>query len=153
VSEKWDNRFLDLARFVSGWSKDPSTKVGAVIADANRRIVSVGYNGFPIGVDDTPWRLEDREMKLSLTVHAEINAVLFAKSNGEVSGCTLYTWPFMPCDRCAVVIIQSQMIDHVTAPVAQSHHFKRWGDAFTIAYDVMREAGLSVTLLEGGQHA
>ncbi|MBI2669577.1 MAG: hypothetical protein HYX20_00290 [Candidatus Yanofskybacteria bacterium] len=63
MTEKWDRRFLALAEFVAQWSKDPSTKTGAVIVDSNNRLVSVGYNGFPRGVNDSPERLENREIK------------------------------------------------------------------------------------------
>jgi dCMP deaminase len=89
-SQKWHNRFLDLAKFISGWSKDPSTKVGAVIVDKNKRIVSVGYNGFPKDVKDDN-RLYDRESKYLIIIHAEINAILFA--NKSLDDCILYTYP------------------------------------------------------------
>ena len=96
ASMKWDQRFLELAKLVSTWSKDPSTKVGAVIAH-DRKIISVGYNGFPEGVLDTAERYYDRETKYKYMVHAERNALLFA--NTSVKGMTLYTYPFMPCIR------------------------------------------------------
>ena len=78
VSDKWDRRFVDLARYVASWSKDPSTKTGAVIVDDYNRIVSVGYNGFPRGIRDDEERLSNRDVKLSLMVHCEINAIIFA---------------------------------------------------------------------------
>jgi len=73
---KWDSRFMDLARLVASWSKDPSTQVGAVIVDQDKRIVSTGFNGFPRCVNDSP---VDREVKLLRTIHAEENALLFAR--------------------------------------------------------------------------
>ena len=97
-SEKWDNRFLELARVVSSWSKDPSTKVGAVIAD-NKHIVSVGFNGFPAHVEDREEWLANRETKLQLITHAEINAILNAAR--PVRGCTVYLYPIFPCPDCA----------------------------------------------------
>ena len=100
---KWGGRFLGLARLVAGWSKDPSTKVGAVITDGNR-IISVGYNGLPAGLKDLEERLTIRDIKYEMTIHAEINAILFA--GRPLRGMTLYTWPFGPCARCASVIIQ-----------------------------------------------
>src|SRR5690242_18395881 len=102
--EKWDRRFLDLAKFVAQWSKDPSTKTGAVIT-RGREVVSVGYNGFPRDVEDAPERYNDRELKYKLIVHCERNALLFAKQ--DLSGCTLYTYPFMSCTPCAGMVIQS----------------------------------------------
>ena len=64
----WDTRFLDLAEHISKWSKDPSTKVGAVIVDSYRRIVSTGYNGFPQGVMDSYDRLTDRDTKYEIII-------------------------------------------------------------------------------------
>ena len=90
---KWDERFMKLAEHVASWSKDPSTKVGAVIVDEQHRIVSLGSNGFPKGIaDDT--RLDDRAKKYEIVVHAEINAILFA--NKPVGNCTLYVYPLPP---------------------------------------------------------
>ena len=94
TSVEWDLRFLELAKLVSTWSKDPSTKVGAVIIDDNRRVVSVGYNGFPKGVRDSEHRLGNREVKYNYMVHAERNAMLFANSIPKNS--TIYTYPFCP---------------------------------------------------------
>lgn len=98
--------YLDLARQVSTASKDPSTKVGAVIVGLRKEIVSVGFNGFPMGMNDDPALYEDREEKYSRIIHAEMNALLFASRPLE-EGCTLYTWPFGPCDRCMVHMLQS----------------------------------------------
>jgi dCMP deaminase len=100
----WDKRFLELAELVSSWSKDPSTKVGAVIVDNQNIIVSVGFNGFPKGIKDND-RLNHRDSKYQIIVHAENNALMFAKR--PLDGCTIYTYPFMPCPRCAGMIIQS----------------------------------------------
>lgn len=69
MDNKWDFRFLDLAKFISSWSKDPSTKVGAVITDWDNRIVSIGYNGFPKNVHDCPNMLEDRATKYLSLIH------------------------------------------------------------------------------------
>ena len=101
---KWPRRFLKLAQEVATWSKDPNTKVGAVIVDERNRIVGLGYNGFPRGVADSPALYSDRESKLSLVVHAEANAIL--NSNRVVSGCHLYT-SLPPCNECAKLIIQA----------------------------------------------
>ena len=76
MSEKWDKRFLALAEHIARWSKDPSTKIGAVIVDPNKRVVSLGYNCFPRGVEDSEERLENREVKYKIIVHCERNALL-----------------------------------------------------------------------------
>ena len=104
ILSKWDNRFLDLAEHVSSWSKDPSTKVGAVIANG-KFLTSVGYNGFPPPIVDEKELLEDRNSKYSMTVHAEMNAIFNA---GErLQGQTLYVYPLFPCPNCAKHIVAS----------------------------------------------
>lgn len=105
-SMKWDLRFLGLAAHIAGWSKDPSTKCGAVVVRANRTVASMGYNGFPRGVIDNLLLLEDREEKYKRVVHAEMNALLFLRESID-RGYTLYTWPFPPCDRCATCLINT----------------------------------------------
>jgi dCMP deaminase len=95
---KWDLRFMELAQVVSSWSKDPSTKVGSVIAD-KKHIVSVGFNGFPAGVEDREEWLNNRETKLRLITHAEINAILNARCSVRVF--TVYLYPIFPCPDCA----------------------------------------------------
>jgi dCMP deaminase len=136
---KWDKRFLDLALFISGWSKDPSTRCGAVITRGNR-IISLGFNGFPSGVHDDG-RLEDRETKYKMVLHAEDNALLFAKQ--DLTGCTIYTQPFPPCSRCAGKIIQSG-ITKVIAPTESPELWNRWRDDLTLASDMFREAGVTL---------
>ena len=140
-STKWDKRFLDLAKLCGSWSKDPSTQVGAVIVDGNNRIVSIGFNGFPQGVEDSEERLVDRETKYDIIVHAEANALMFA--NKSVEGCTLYTWPFQPCSRCAGLIIQSG-ISRVVSIVRRD---ERWQKNFKLASKLFEEAGIIVEYL------
>lgn len=93
MDKKWDLRFLRLSQCISTFSKDPSTKVGAVIVRPDKTIASMGFNGFPKKLKDDA-RYNDREVKYSLIVHGEINAILFAKES--LTGYTLYTYPFMP---------------------------------------------------------
>jgi dCMP deaminase len=138
---KWDVRFLELARFIAQWSKDPSTKTGAVIVDNKRRIISVGYNGFPGGVEDSPTRLENRETKLKMIVHCERNALLFALRS--VEGCTLYTWPFMSCAPCAAMVIQAG----IKRCVAPFNVVERWLDDFQLAKEMFSEAGVKIDLM------
>jgi dCMP deaminase len=98
----WHKRFFDMADLVGSWSKDPSTKVGAVIVRPDRTITSVGYNGFPRGVEAV---YTTRDAKLLRTVHAEANAILAAQE--PLRGYTLYVTPLHPCANCAAFIIQS----------------------------------------------
>ena len=141
-STKWDKRFLDLAKLCGSWSKDPSTQVGAVIVDGNNRIVSIGFNGFPQGVEDSEERLVDREIKYDIIVHAEANALMFA--NKSVEGCTLYTWPFQPCSRCAGLIIQSG----ITRVVSVVHGDDRWKKNFELSQKLFSESKVVLEYVE-----
>ena len=138
--DHWDRRFLALAEFISKWSKDPSTQVGAVVTHTkSRRIVSTGFNGFPAGVADLPERLLDRETKYEMIVHAEQNALTFAGSRAE--GCTLYVVPLAPCARCAALIIQAGIARVVSPPPDFKH--PRWGKTARIARAMFKEAGIA----------
>ena len=142
---KWDLRFLDLAKFFCNWSKDPSTKTGAAIVDKNKRIISTGYNGFAKGVQDYPDRYNDRELKYKFISHCENNAILFARR--PLKGCTLYTYPFQSCSRCAVSVIQSGIIRCV-APVIPEHLKSRWGEDMELASIMFKEADVELNLID-----
>lgn len=142
---EWHKRLLELAQVVSRWSKDPSTKVGAVITDNDKRIISLGYNGFPKGVEDTQERLSNREQKYKYTVHAEMNAMLFAQR--ELTDAYLYTYPFAPCADCAGPIIQSG-INPVVSLIPSPEFEERWGKSFEIAEMMFNESGKSLILFE-----
>lgn len=141
---KWDRRFLEMARLVASWSKDPSTQTGAVIVDRDNRVVSVGYNGFPKGVKDNPARYADRETKYKMIVHCERNAILFARR--DLSRCTLYTWPFMSCSQCAGLVIQSG-IRRCVAPPIPDHLKDRWGEDMKLGRSMFEEAGVELCIL------
>lgn len=135
---KWDERFLKLAEHVSGWSKDPSTKVGAVITDQQNRVISVGYNGFPAGIADTAERLNNRDEKLDLTIHAEENALLFAQR--PLNGCNLYVWPLPPCIKCAAKIVQTG-IKRVISPACKK---EKWIESCEKGRTILTEARIIV---------
>lgn len=144
--DKWDHRFLVLADHISGWSKDPSTQVGCVLTK-KRRVVSMGFNGFPAGVEDTEERLADRDTKYEMVVHAEQNALMFAGDRAE--GCDLYVHPLPPCARCAVLIIQTGIVRVVCDQPDFDH--ERWGEQAKIADTMFREAGLEVDYRQPGE--
>jgi dCMP deaminase len=135
---KWDYRFMELAKLVAGWSKDPSSTVGAVIVRPDRTICSVGFNGLPRGVEDHPERLLDRDKKLQYMVHAEANAILSARE--PLNNYSLYVWPFHPCCHCAAAIIQSG-IKEVHCPDTM-----RWSESFDVAKVMFAEADVTLTL-------
>ncbi len=135
-NKKWDLRYLHLAKVFSTWSKDPSTKVGAVIAKG-KLLVSSGYNGFPQGVLDDPETLENRQQKYKRVIHAEVNAILFAKKR---KNCTLYTYPLLPCSCCASIIIQSG----ITSVVSIDNIPERWKESIDVSLELFREAKVQV---------
>lgn len=139
---KWDERYLDLSKFISQWSKDPSTKTGAVIVSKMGSVVSVGYNGFACGVLDSPERLNNREEKYKMIVHCERNAIIFAQR--DLADCTLYTWPFMSCGPCAGMVIQSG-IKRCVAPVNNN---PRWAADFDLTKTMFKEAGVQLDLVD-----
>ena len=142
VSEKWHVRFLELAQHIAGWSRDPSTGVGAVIVDPQTKaILSTGFNGLPRGVHDTEDRLRDREYKLMVTAHAELNAIVHAARFGHrIAGSFLYT-SLSPCSHCASAIVQAGISCVVTTDEAFP---ARWVDSFTHGRSLLLEAGVGV---------
>lgn len=145
--DKWDRRYLRLAQEVSRWSKDPSTQVGAVLVKDNR-VVSVGYNGFPEGVEDTDDRYLDREKKYKYIVHAEVNAILVA--GHEAREATLYVYPSFDipnvCHECAKSVIQSGVsrIVGFTPSPENKERAKRWSDSIQTARVMLQEAGVDI---------
>ena len=137
ILKKWDLRLLEMARNAANWSKDPSTKVGAIIVDDDKRVISVGYNGFPKGVRDDE-RLDDRQEKYKIIVHAERNALLFANTN--VKNCHIYTYPFLPCSVCAGMIIQAG----IKRVVSVKNNNLRWQQDFKVSRKMFQEAEIHV---------
>ncbi|MGL5616542.1 MAG: deoxycytidylate deaminase [Sarcina sp.] len=105
----WDEYFMGVALISAFRSKDPNTQVGACIVDKNKKIIGIGYNGFPIGCsdDDFSWGNEGEFLntKYPYTCHAELNAILNSIGK-ELEGCKIYSTLF-PCNECAKAIIQS----------------------------------------------
>jgi dCMP deaminase len=138
----WDARFLELARHIAAWSKDPSTQVGCVVVGPDREIRSTGFNGFPRGIEDTAERLQDRDQKYPLVCHAEENAIMHAARIGvALKGCVAYvTWP--PCTRCARSLIQAG-VGEIAYPSGLEIP-ERWREDFTISSGMLNEAGVLV---------
>jgi len=138
--EKWDQRYLELAELVSTWSKDPSTRTGAVIVGPDNFLISVGYNGFPRLVQDSLDRLDNRDLKYKMIVHCERNAIIAAKR--DLAGCTLYTYPFMSCAPCAGMVIQAG----ISRCVAPFNDNPRWQEDFKLTQQMFKEARVELTL-------
>jgi len=139
---KWHVRFINLATHIAQWSKDPSTKVGAVIVDSQRRVVSLGYNGLPRGVHDDYHILNNKELKLQVVKHAEENAIL--NSLLRPAGCTIYV-THHPCASCAGSIIQSGITRVVFLSVPVDNTFnQRWRQSIELAQTMFEQAGVEV---------
>ena len=149
--EKWDRYFLGLAKYVSTASKDPSTKVGAVVVDPERRVVGTGYNGFPRGVNDSEERYQNRELKYELVVHAEINAILTA--GDKARGGTLYVYPGFGspcmCTGCAKSAIQAGVRRVVgLLEEVDADRLARWKASLCNAQLLCDEAGIITEVLK-----
>lgn len=152
---KWDKHFLDLALLNAKMSKDPSTKVGAILV-RDRHIIGSGFNGLPIGLSDTDERLNNREVKLKFVVHAEMNSVLAAAKFGiPTNGSTIYLcatnssgeiWGGPPCHRCIVELIQAgiQKIVTYTPKKIPSH----WEDSLELSKQIIHEVGIEYRVIE-----
>lgn len=101
---EWDDYFLNIAETVSLKSKDPSSKMGCVIVDQNKRVVSVGFNGLVRGADESKLTLSERPMKYHFVIHSEMNAIIYARQNLE--GCTVYN-RVATCDNCLKHCLQA----------------------------------------------
>lgn len=134
----WSYRFLQLAETVASWSKDPSTKVGSVIVDDKRRVIGLGYNGFPRGIEDHQERYSDRDVKYLFVCHAERNAL--DNAPGNVEGSTLYVTLF-PCNECCKSIIQRGVKKVVTFVPSAG---KRLLHNHDISYIMLKEAGVEL---------
>jgi dCMP deaminase len=141
--KKWDQRFMELARLVSTWSKDPSTKIGVALVK-DRKVVSTGYNGFPAGIADDD-RLHDRPVKYTLVVHAEMNALLQAGHDASHSTAYLWGFPGPPCQQCAKHLIQAGVKRVVTRAGEDN---PRWAEDFKIARAMLAEAGVTLDTIE-----
>jgi dCMP deaminase len=138
MTKNWDTRFLDMAKLVSTWSKDPSTQTGAVIVRPDRTVVSIGFNGFPKNMPDNPEWYANREEKYSRIVHCEVNALIHAFE--PLKNCTLYTYPFACCDRCVVQMLQAGILRFVF-PEPTADALSRWGTAFVKTKQYMMDSG------------
>lgn len=141
----WNQRYLNIAKQIASWSKDPSTKVGAVIVGDKNQIISQGYNGFPRGFKDSLDRLYNRETKYKFTIHAEANALYNALYNGvSVNGTTIYVHGLPVCVECAKAIIQSG----IKRVVYDSLPKENWKQSNEDALKLFSEAGVDVVYEE-----
>lgn len=143
----WDDRWLGMARLVASWSKDRSRCVGCVIVNNRNVVVSLGWNGFPRGIDD---EIEDRHRrpeKYLWSEHAERNALFNASASGNSTlNCRIYQSMY-PCAHCARGIVQAGIIEVVT--VEPDWNDMTYGDEFAVTKAMLKEAGVKVRFVKG----
>ena len=144
LNKKWASRLLKMAKDVASWSKDESTKVGAVITTLDGSPVSWGFNGMAKGIDDTIGGRHERPLKYKWMCHAERNAMDLSP-RGDLTDCVMFV-TFSPCTNCAQSIIQRGI---KTVVIDANHTFdkapERWQEDMGIAIDMLWEAGVTVT--------
>lgn len=139
MDDRWIDYFFEMAECASRMSRDPSTKVGAVIVRPDKTIVSTGFNGFPRGVSDNPILYNTRELKYPRIVHAEMNAILTAREC--LQGYSLFVTPLPPCPHCTGAIIQSGI---KTVFWRGPEVPERWANEMNTATQMFREAYVTV---------
>ena len=139
INKKWGDRYLNICKEISTWSKDPSTKVGAVVVGDKNQILSQGYNGFPRGIHDSDTRYSDKKRKYELVVHAEMNAIYNATYNGQsLQGATMYVSGLHVCHECAKAIIQVG----IGSVVAEGEMKPHWEESLKLTRQLFSEAGI-----------
>jgi dCMP deaminase len=144
---KWSRRYLDVAKEVATWSKDPSKKIGAIAVGDKGQILSQGYNGFPRGVKDTDNRYNVREEKYKYVVHGEMNCIYNACNSGvSLNGATLYVTGLPVCSECAKGIIQvgiSKVVMEYPKDIPDN-----WKESMILTQQMFLEAGVVCTTHE-----
>jgi dCMP deaminase len=145
--QKWDERFMLLAHHLATWSIEKGRRVGTVIVGPDNEVRSTGFNGLPRGVRDD---LEERHSRVTgakyiWSCHAEQNAIFNAARIGmALKGCTIYV-PWFPCVECTKAIIQSGITELVA--YAPDRPSSNWHEDFSIAGQMLKEAGIEVRLI------
>ncbi len=144
ILDKWDERYLSLAKEVSTWSKDPSTQVGAITVGSKKEVLSQGFNGFPRGIHDTDERYNHRKNKYQLVVHAEMNAIYNATYSGtSLDGATLYVYGLPICSECAKGIIQ---VGIKRVVIEKSKELDNWNQSVRFSQEMFIEAGVELVI-------
>ena len=148
----WDQYFITMAYLVSMKSKDPSTKVGAVIVGSDNEVRMTGYNGLPRNISDLFERYANKEFKNLAVNHAEENAIIQCARVGISSkGCTMYV-PWIPCAKCSKSIIQAGIIKVIydaNFPGNKRENQKNWEYSISISLEILKEAGIEIRAFNG----
>lgn len=127
------------------YSKDPTTKTGALVLGDLPKEIAIGYNGFPPGIADTEDRLLDRALKNQLTRHAEENAI--SNVRGFIPR-VIYATHYPCADKCALGILAARTIRRVVTVASAGEFADRWGESCARSAALFREAGITVDVLE-----
>lgn len=140
-SVSWVKKYIELAKHISSWSKDPNTKIGAVAVGGKGQILSQGYNGFPRGISDTENRLVHRDIKYRYVVHAEQNCIYNATLNGvSLDNSDLYVYGLPVCSECAKGVIQVG-VKRVFMCYPEEISIK-WRDSMAQSIEMFNESGV-----------
>lgn len=144
-TQKWDERFLGIACSISSWSKDPSTKVGALAINVERKIIAQGYNGFPIGCDDSERFYNNRESKYVRIIHAETNVICNAcNSRVGLQLSTVYIYGMYPCPECIKLLAQVY-VARIVFQLGETQNLEKWKVDFETSKSLMRELHIGYT--------
>lgn len=144
MDDKWKRRFFSLAKEVSTWSKDPSTKIGAIVVDDDKRVLTQAYNGLSRGIEDSLERLTNRELKYELINHAEMNCIFNACSNGvSLKNGSMYVYGLPICVNCAKGIIQVGIKE---VNILSKFYTERWEDSWGKAKMLFEEADVKIEI-------
>jgi len=145
LSNKWDERYLALAKQISQWSKDPSTKIGAIAVGEKGQVLAQGFNGFPRGIDDSDDRYYNKETKYKYVVHAEMNVIFNATYSGvSLDGATLYITGLPACSDCAKGIIQ---VGIKRVVMEKTELPKHWQDSCKFTEKLFQESGVEYVFI------
>ena len=137
---KWDLRYLELAKTIAGWSKDPSSQIGAIAVGSKGQVLAQGYNGFPRGMLDSPNLYSNRKEKYVRIVHAEMNMIYNASFNGVcLNKSTVYVSGLPTCSDCAKGLIQVGVAELV---MPKQKINEKWHDSWQRSKSYYKEAGL-----------
>ena len=143
ISDTWVERYLQLAKHISSWSKDPSRKIGAVAIGSKGQVLAQGYNGFPRGMLDNEVRYDDRETKYKYVVHAEMNVIYNASYSGiSLDGSSFFVYGLPVCSECTKGIIQvgAKEVFILTEEVIP----EIWDESFKLSKSMLNEASVYV---------
>jgi dCMP deaminase len=146
LHSKWDKKYIELADHISTWSKDPSTKIGAVAVSSKGQVLATGYNGFPRGIEDSEERLNDRTLKYKYIVHAEKNVIYNATYNGvSLDGATVYVSGLPCCNQCALGLIQVGVTRVIMRGDPEN---PRWKESWEMTKELFNEANVEWEFVE-----